>query len=80
MNCNNIKKQGITKPEELKEAISESKEVQLHPTELKFRRIDNKPLPQKIAKTENTKEAVAVEENPYKHIETTIFTLEAEKE
>lgn len=80
MNCNNIKKLGITKDEELKEAIKSSEELELHPTAPTFRRKDNKPLPEKSLKTENNKEAQKQEDNPYKNIETTIFTLEADKE
>lgn len=80
MNCNNIKKQGITKQEDLREAIKNSKELELHPTDPTFRRKDNKPLPEKTVKTENNKEAQNTEENPFKNIETTMFTLDTEKE
>jgi len=55
--------------------------LELHPTELKFRRRDNKPLPQKLVKTsENSKEGNKEGDNPYKGIETSIFTLETDKE
>ena len=84
LNCNKIKKQGINNIEDLTESIRNSKELELHETEPKFRRKDNRPLPKKVvktsARTENNKEGNKQEENPFKNIETDMFTLEAEKE